>query len=191
MLKKRIQLPLKDEDLFELRAGDSLLLNGPLLTGRDAAHKRLYETVQSGKELPVAIKGETIYYVGPCPAKPGRIIGSAGPTTSSRMDFYTPTLLKLGLKGMIGKGQRFPEVIEAVTTYGAVYFAALGGAGALIANSIIKAEIVAYPDLGPEAIYRIEVRDFPVIVAIDSKGNDLYRSGRAEYSRRSERNDEC
>ncbi|NLY75915.1 MAG: Fe-S-containing hydro-lyase [Firmicutes bacterium] len=190
-MKKRIQLPLKDEDLVELRAGDSLLLNGPLLTGRDAAHKRLYEAAQSGKELPVAIKGETIYYVGPCPAKPGRIIGSAGPTTSSRMDFYTPTLLKLGLKGMIGKGQRSPEVIEAVTTYGAVYFAALGGAGALIANSIIKAEIVAYPDLGPEAIYRIEVRDFPVIVAIDGKGNDLYRIGRAEYSRRSERNDEC
>lgn len=184
MSKKRIQLPLTDDDLHQLRVGDSLLLNGPLLTGRDAAHKRLFVTLQDGKTLPVSIKGETIYYVGPCPTKPGRVIGSAGPTTSSRMDSYTPALLKLGLKGMIGKGQRSPEVIEAMKTYGAVYLAALGGAGALIANSIIKAEVVAYPELGPEAIYRMVVKDFPVIVAIDSCGNDLYRSGRAEYQRR-------
>lgn len=184
MLKKRIQLPLTEDDLHKLRAGDSLLLNGPLLTGRDAAHKQLIATLQEGKELPVSIKGETIYYVGPCPTKQGRVIGSAGPTTSSRMDSYTPALLKLGLKGMIGKGQRCPEVIEAMITYGAVYMAALGGAGALIANSIIKAEVVAYPELGPEAIYRMVVKDFPVIVAIDSCGNDLYRTGRAEYQRR-------
>ena len=184
MSKKRIQLPLRDEDLTELRAGDSILLNGPLLTGRDAAHKRLLAALQDGKELPVAIKGETIYYVGPCPTKPGRVIGSAGPTTSSRMDSYTPTLLKMGLKGMVGKGQRSPEVVEAMSSYGAVYLAALGGAGALIANSIIKAEIIAYPDLGPEAIYRMVVEDLPVIVAIDSWGNDLYQTGRVEYQRR-------
>ncbi len=183
MSKKRIQLPLKDEELIELRAGDSILLNGPLLTGRDAAHKRLFTALQEEKELPVAIKGETIYYVGPCPTKPGRVIGSAGPTTSSRMDSYTPALLKMGLKGMVGKGQRSQEVVEAMRTYGAVYLAALGGAGALIANSIIQAEVVAYPDLGPEAVYRMVVRDFPVIVAVDSRGNDLYRTGRAEYQR--------
>ncbi len=184
MSKKRIQLPLTVEDLAQLQAGESILLNGPLLTGRDAAHKRLYAAVQAGKELPVTIKGETIYYVGPCPTKPGRVIGSAGPTTSSRMDSYTPTLLKEGLRGMVGKGQRSPEVIEAMKTYGAVYLAALGGAGALIANSIIQAEVIAYPDLGPEAIYRMVVEDIPVIVAIDSRGNDLYRTGRAEYLRR-------
>lgn len=184
MSKKRIQLPLKDEDIANFRAGDSILLNGPLLTGRDAAHKRLSTALQEGKELPVAIKGETIYYVGPCPTKPGRIIGSAGPTTSSRMDFYTPALLKLGLRGMIGKGQRSPEVIEAMKSYGAVYLAALGGAGALIANSIIAVEVIAYHDLGPEAIYRMVVQDLPVIVAIDRYGNDLYRTGRTEYQLR-------
>lgn len=184
MSKKRIQLPLRDEDLLQLKAGDSVLLNGPLLTGRDAAHQRLIAALRAGEELPVVIKGETIYYVGPCPTKPGRVIGSAGPTTSSRMDSYTPDLLKMGLKGMVGKGQRSQEVVETMRTCGAVYFAALGGAGALIANSIIQAEVVAYPDLGPEAIYRMVVRDFPVIVAIDSRGNDLYRTGRAEYQRR-------
>ncbi len=181
MTTKIIQLPLRDEDLAGLSAGDSVLLNGPLLTGRDAAHKRLYAAVQDGHSLPVELKGETIYYVGPCPTKPGRVIGSAGPTTSSRMDSYTPALLSLGLKGMVGKGQRSQEVVEAMLKYGAVYLAALGGAGALIANSIIKAEVIAYPDLGPEAIYRLVVKDFPVIVAIDSKGNDLYQTGRKEY----------
>ncbi len=183
MPKKLIQLPLKDEDLTGLRAGDSILLNGPLLTGRDAAHKRLFAPAQAGEALPVELRGETIYYVGPCPTQPGRVIGSAGPTTSSRMDSYTPTLLKLGLKGMVGKGHRSQEVIEAMVKYGAVYLAALGGAGALIANSIIQAKVVAYPDLGPEAIYRMVVRDFPVIVAIDCKGNDLYQTGRKEYFR--------
>lgn len=181
MAEKRIQLPLKDEDLTELRAGDSILLNGPLLTGRDAAHKRLFAVVQDGQALPVNLRGETIYYVGPCPTRPGRVIGSAGPTTSSRMDSYTPSLLKLGLKGMIGKGQRSPEVIDAMKKYGAIYMAALGGAGALIANSIIQADIIAYPDLGPEAIYRMVVKDFPVIVAIDNYGNDLYQTGRRAY----------
>lgn len=183
MAGKRIQLPLSDEDLSGLRAGESVLLNGPLLTGRDAAHKRLFMAMQEGKELPVELSGETIYYVGPCPTMPGRIIGSAGPTTSSRMDSYTPALLKMGLKGMVGKGQRSLEVIEAMVKYKAVYLAALGGAGALIANSIMKAEVLAYPDLGPEAIYRLEVRDLPVIVAIDSLGNDLYRAGREKFRR--------
>lgn len=181
MAEKRIQLPLKDEDLTELRAGDSILLNGPLLTGRDAAHKLLFAAVQDGQALPMDLRGETIYYVGPCPTRPGRVIGSAGPTTSSRMDSYTPSLLKLGLKGMIGKGQRSPEVIDAMKKYGAVYMAALGGAGALIANSIIQADIIAYPDLGPEAIYRMVVKDFSVIVAIDNYGNDLYQTGRSAY----------
>ncbi|NLW48508.1 MAG: Fe-S-containing hydro-lyase [Firmicutes bacterium] len=183
MAERRIQLPLSAEDLAGLRAGESVLLNGPLLTGRDAAHKRLFAAVQAGNELPVELKGETIYYVGPCPTMPGRIIGSAGPTTSSRMDSYTPALLKLGLKGMVGKGQRSQDVIDAMVKYQAVYWAALGGAGALIANSIVKAEVLAYPDLGPEAIYRLEVRDLPVIVAIDSLGNDLYQMGRKEYAR--------
>jgi fumarate hydratase subunit beta len=183
MAGKQIQLPLSDEDLNGLRVGESVLLNGPLLTGRDAAHKRLYAAVQEGQELPVELSGETIYYVGPCPTKPGRVIGSAGPTTSSRMDSYAPALLKLGLKGMVGKGQRSLEVIDAMVKYKAVYLAALGGAGALIANSIVKAEVLAYPDLGPEAIYRLVVRDLPVIVAIDSLGNDLYRTGREKYTR--------
>lgn len=183
MAEKRIHLPLNEEDLTELRAGDSILLNGSLLTGRDAAHKRLYAAVQAGQTLPVELEGETIYYVGPCPTRPGRVIGSAGPTTSSRMDSYTPAILKLGLRGMVGKGQRSAEVIAAMVTYKAVYFAALGGAGALIANSIIKAEVIAYPELGPEAIYRLVVRDLPVIVAIDSYGNDLYQTGRKEYLR--------
>lgn len=183
MAEKRIKLPLSDDDLAGLRAGDSVLLNGPLLTGRDAAHKRLVAALEEGRRLPVELKGETIYYVGPCPTKPGRVIGSAGPTTSSRMDSYTPALLRLGLKGMVGKGQRSQDVIDAMVKYKAVYLAALGGAGALIANSIVKAEVAAYPDLGPEAIYRLEVKDLPVIVAIDCFGNDLYRVGREKYLR--------
>ncbi len=181
MANKRIDLPLTERDISGLAAGDTLLLNGPLLSGRDAAHKRLIAAIKEGLTLPVELKGETIYYVGPCPTPPGRVIGSAGPTTSGRMDSYTPSLLGLGLKAMIGKGQRAPEVIEAMKQHQAVYFAALGGAGALIAKSIKKAEIVAYPDLGPEAIYRMVVEDFPVIVAIDANGNDLYQIGREKY----------
>jgi len=178
---KRIELPLTELDLMSLQAGDSVLLNGRLLSGRDAAHKRLIMALEAREPLPVNLKGETIYYVGPCPTPPGKIIGSAGPTTSGRMDSYTPRLLQLGLKGMMGKGQRSPEVIAAMVKYGAVYFAALGGAGALIAKSIKKAEVVAYHDLGPEAIYRLEVVDLPVIVAIDAAGNDLYHLGREQY----------
>ncbi|HEX3044459.1 MAG TPA: Fe-S-containing hydro-lyase [Bacillota bacterium] len=181
MFPKEIKLPLDFTILRELRAGDLVRLSGPLLSGRDAAHLRLINALKEGKPLPVNLAGETIYYVGPCPTPPGRVIGSAGPTTSGRMDSYTPALLELGLKGMIGKGHRSPEVISAMIKFKAVYFAGLGGAGALIARSIKKAEIIAYPDLGPEAIYRMEVQDLPLIVAIDICGNDLYQKGRSEY----------
>lgn len=182
MTQKRIKLPLSEEDILELRAGETVLLNGEMISGRDAAHKRLMTALNAGQPFPVDLAGETIYYVGPCPTPPGKVIGSAGPTTSGRMDHYTPKLLEIGLRGMVGKGQRAPEVIEAMMKYKAVYFAALGGAGALIACSIKKAEVIAYPDLGPEAIHRLTVEDFPVIVAIDAYGNDLYRQGRAEYA---------
>jgi hydro-lyases, Fe-S type, tartrate/fumarate subfamily, beta region len=180
-----IQLPLNINDIVKLKAGDTVLLNGPLLSGRDAAHKRLVAALKERESLPVDLDGETIYYVGPCPTPPGRVIGSAGPTTSGRMDAYTPDLLRLGLKGMIGKGQRSAEVIAAIKKYQAVYFAALGGAGALIARSIKTAQVIVYPDLGPEAIYRLEVKDFPVIVAIDACGNDLYQLGREKYRKSS------
>lgn len=182
MTQKRIKLPLSEEDILELKAGEAVLLCGELLSGRDAAHKRLIAALNEGQPLPVELAGETIYYVGPCPTPPGKVIGSAGPTTSGRMDHYTPKLLEIGLRGMVGKGQRSPEVIEAMMKYRAVYFAALGGAGALIARSIKKAEVIAYPDLGPEAIHRLTVEDFPVIVAIDAYGNDLYQRGRVEYA---------
>jgi fumarate hydratase subunit beta len=176
-----VRLPLTDEDISKLKAGDTVVLNGSLLSGRDAAHKRLITAIKEGKPLPVELSGETIYYVGPCPTPPGSVIGSAGPTTSGRMDSYTPSLLELGLKGMIGKGQRSTAVIDAMKKQRAVYFAALGGAGALIARSIKTAEVIAYPDLGPEAIHRLTVENFPVIVAIDAEGNDLYQLGRQEY----------
>jgi fumarate hydratase subunit beta len=178
---KRIKLPLSEDDIQGLRAGEPVWLSGPLLSARDAAHKRITAALSAGEDLPVNLQGETIYYVGPCPAPPGRIIGAAGPTTSGRMDSYTPRLLELGVVAMIGKGQRSPEVIAAMVKNGAVYFAALGGAGALIAKSIKEARVIAYPDLGPEAIRRLVVEDFPVIVAIDAGGNDLYRIGRAAY----------
>ncbi len=179
----KIQLPIGERDISGLKAGDSVLLSGPLLSGRDAAHKRFIAALKEGNPLPVDLRGETIYYVGPCPTPPGRVIGSAGPTTSGRMDSYTPDLLRLGLKGMIGKGQRSPEVIDAMKQYSAVYFAALGGAGALIARSIKNAQVIAYPDLGPEAVYRLDVVDFPVVVAIDAGGHDLYKLGRDEFAR--------
>ncbi|MGD8399997.1 MAG: Fe-S-containing hydro-lyase [Bacillota bacterium] len=181
MGRKRIKLPLTAEAIQELRAGEAVLLNGPLISARDAAHQRMIAALDAGTDLPVALQGETIYYVGPCPTPPGRIIGSAGPTTSGRMDTYTPRLLELGIKGMIGKGQRAPEVIRAMVRFGAVYFAALGGAGALIAQTIQNAAVIAYPDLGPEAIHRLIVADFPAIVAIDSQGTDLYQTGRVAY----------
>jgi len=179
----RLKTPLKDADVEKLKAGDKVLITGVIYTGRDAAHKRLFDLLKEGKPLPVDLKGQIIYYVGPAPAKPGHAIGSAGPTTSGRMDAYSPRLMEIGLKGMIGKGMRKKEVIEAMKKYKAVYLAATGGAAALIAKSVKKAEIVAYEDLGPEAINRLEVVDFPAIVVNDTKGNDLYQQGMAKYAR--------
>jgi fumarate hydratase subunit beta len=179
----RLKTPLTDADVEKLKIGDTVLLNGVIYTGRDAAHKRLMELVQAGKPLPIDIKGQVIYYVGPAPAKPGQPIGSAGPTTSGRMDAYSPKLMELGLKGMIGKGMRKKEVIEAMKKYKAVYFAATGGAGALLAKAIKKAQVVAYEELGPEAVNRLEVVDFPVTVVNDTRGNDLYQEGMKKYAR--------
>ena len=177
----KIQTPLTREKVKNLRAGDSCLISGVIYTARDAAHKRLCELVAAEKELPLDIQNSIIYFVGPTPAKPGQAIGSAGPTTSYRMDAYSPTLISLGLTGMIGKGKRGPEVIEAMKKYGAVYFGAIGGCGALLSKCIKKAEVIAYDDLGAEAIRRLEVEDFPAIVIIDSAGNNLYQSGREDY----------
>jgi len=176
-----VKTPLSHEDARKLKAGDSVLLTGTIYTARDAAHKRLCELVAQGKELPMDIQDAVIYFVGPTPAKPGQAIGSAGPTTSYRMDAYSPTLIAQGQTGMIGKGKRGPEVIAAMKEHGAVYFGAIGGCGALLSKCIKKAEIVAYEDLGAEAIRRLEVEDFPVIVIIDSEGNNLYETGRAGY----------
>jgi fumarate hydratase subunit beta len=183
METKRILLPLSAEAALSLRTGDRVLLTGTMLTGRDAAHKRLYELIQAGEPLPVELKGETIYYVGPAPAKPGHAVGPAGPTSSYRMDPYTPALLGLGLRGMVGKGARSPEVAQAVRRAGAVYFAAVGGAAALIARSIKKEELLCYGDLGTEAIRRLTVEDFPAIVVMDAHGGDLYRTEREKYSK--------
>lgn len=179
----RLKTPLSDVDVEKLKSGDKVLLNGVIYTGRDAAHKRLLDLIKEGKPLPIDIKGQVIYYVGPAPAKPGQVIGSAGPTTSGRMDAYSPKLMEMGLKGMIGKGMRKKEVVEAMKKYKAVYFAATGGAGALLAKAIKKAEVVAYEDLGPEAINRLEVEDFPVTVVNDTNGNDLYEEGARKYAR--------
>ena len=177
----KITTPLTREAARELKAGDSCLISGVIYTARDAAHKRLCELVAAGKELPFELKDSIIYFVGPTPAKPGQAIGSAGPTTSYRMDAYSPTLIGLGQTGMIGKGKRGPEVVNAMKEHGAVYFGAIGGCGALLAQCIKKAEIVAYEDLGAEAIRRLEVENFPVVVIIDSEGNNLYETGRACY----------
>ncbi|MEE8299790.1 MAG: Fe-S-containing hydro-lyase [Desulfatiglandales bacterium] len=179
----RLTTPLSTEDVENLRIGDKVLLSGVLITGRDAAHKRLFELINKGKDLPIDIKGQVIYYVGPTPARPGKPIGSAGPTSSYRMDPYSPRLIELGLKGMIGKGNRSQTVIEAIKRFKAVYFGATGGAGALIAKRIKKAEIIAYADLGPEAIRILEVEDFPVIVINDTKGNDLYQESIRRYAK--------
>jgi len=176
-----ISLPMTQETARTLRAGDSVLLTGVIYTARDAAHKRLCELAAQGKELPMDVKDATIYFVGPTPAKPGEAIGSAGPTTSYRMDAYSPTLIALGQTGMIGKGKRSPEVIAAMKEHGAVYFGAIGGCGALLSQCIKKAEIVAYEDLGAEAIRRLEVENFPVVVIIDTLGNNLYETGRENY----------
>ncbi|HID96140.1 MAG TPA: Fe-S-containing hydro-lyase [Candidatus Latescibacteria bacterium] len=175
--------PLSDKDISDLRSGDRITISGVLYTARDAAHKRLVELLSKGEKLPFDLKGQIIYYVGPTPAKPGIVIGAAGPTTSYRMDPYTIPLLAGGLKGMIGKGHRSPEVKKAMEKYKAVYFAAVGGAGALLAKHITKSEIIAFEDLGPEAIRKIEVRNFPAIVVNDLYGNDLYEEGIKKYKR--------
>lgn len=174
--------PLTDEDVAGLRAGDRVLITGTMLTGRDAAHKRLVDLIEKGDELPVDLKGQIIYFVGPTPTRPGEAIGSAGPTTSYRMDAYSPILIEKGLKGMIGKGSRSREVVEAMVKHKAVYFAAVGGAAALISRRIVSSEILAYEELGPEAIRRLQVKDFPVIVVNDIEGNDLYEQGVKEYA---------
>ena len=176
-----ITAPLTREAARQLKAGDSCLISGVIYTARDAAHKRLCELAAKGEPLPMDVKDSIIYFVGPTPAKPGQAIGSAGPTTSYRMDAYSPTLIGLGQTGMIGKGKRGPEVISAMKEHGAVYFGAIGGCGALLSKCIKKAEIIAYEDLGAEAIRRLEVEDFPVIVVIDSEGNNLYETGRQAY----------
>ena len=169
-----LNTPLDEKMARSLRAGQRVLISGEILTGRDAAHKRLYELLQAGKDLPVSLEGQIIYFVGPTPARPGRVIGSAGPTTSSRMDAYSPSLLKAGLRGMIGKGYRGQEVREALKQFGAVHFAAGGGLGALLGSRIKEADILAYEDLGTEAIRRLVVEDLPVIVAYDTHGESIY-----------------
>ncbi|NFV13395.1 Fe-S-containing hydro-lyase [Clostridium sporogenes] len=183
-MKIKINTPLTEEKIKDLKAGDMVLITGVIYTARDAAHKRLVNSLEEGKELPFEVKNSIIYYVGPTPAKPGMEIGAAGPTTSYRMDTYTPTLLNLGLKGMIGKGKRSKEVIESIVKNKAVYFGAIGGAAALISKSIKKSEIIAYKDLDSEAIRKLEVENLPVTVIIDSKGNNLYESGMENYLKR-------
>jgi fumarate hydratase subunit beta len=180
-MPRTVNLPLNDKVIAELKTGDNLLLNGLIYAARDAAHKRIVEALENGKPLPFEVKGQTIYYMGPTPARPGQVIGSAGPTSSYRMDIYAPRLMEEGLKGMIGKGQRMQAVLDAMKKYKAVYFAAIGGTGALIARSIKKADIVAYEELGTEAVQRLEVEDFPVTVINDIYGGDLYRQGKAKY----------
>ncbi|MFH0778267.1 MAG: Fe-S-containing hydro-lyase [Candidatus Eisenbacteria bacterium] len=180
---KKIFSPLTQQVVEDLRAGDEVLINGVIYAARDAAHKRMVELLGKGESLPFDMKGQIIYYAGPTPTRPGEIIGSAGPTTSGRMDPYAPLLIEHGLKGMIGKGQRTQPVVEAMKKHGAVYFAAVGGAGALIARAIKANSIVAYEELGPEAVRRLEVVDFPAIVAQDCRGGDLYVEGIKKYSR--------
>ena len=180
---KKITTPLDDNKVMQLKAGDSVLITGYIYTGRDAAHKRLIELIEKHQELPIDIKGQIIYYVGPAPAKPGYACGSAGPTTSYRMDPYAPSLLDRGLKGMIGKGLRSQEVIESMKKNKAVYFGAVGGAAALIARSVKKSEVIAYEDLGAEAVFRFYVKDFPAIVVIDSVGNNLYEIEPPKYKK--------
>ena len=185
-MEKHITVPADKNILTELRSGDYVYLTGTIYTARDAAHKRMDEALQRGEALPADLSGQIIYYMGPSPARPGRVIGSAGPTTASRMDKYTPRLLDLGMEAMIGKGKRSPEVKAAVVRNGAVYFAAVGGAGALLSKCITSSEVVAYEDLGTEAIRRLTVENFPVIVVIDSEGNDLYETAVSEYRKAEE-----
>jgi fumarate hydratase subunit beta len=183
MAEYSMTTPLKPEDVDKLRAGDTVKLTGYIYTARDAAHKRLVDLIQEGKELPLPLEGQIIYYVGPSPTPPGKAIGSAGPTTSGRMDPYAPVLIERGLRGMIGKGERAPGVVEAMRKYGAVYFAATGGAAALLSKRITAAEVIAYSELGAEAIRRLTVEEFPVIVAQDRHGGNIYQEGQKQYAR--------
>ncbi|MDO4385836.1 MAG: Fe-S-containing hydro-lyase [Clostridia bacterium] len=178
---KVLHTPLSREDARALKCGESCLITGTIYTARDAAHKRLCELAAKGEPLPFDIEGAIIYFVGPTPAKPGQVIGSAGPTTSYRMDAYSPALIALGQTGMIGKGKRGEAVVDAMRRYGAVYLGAIGGLGALLGKCVKKAEVIAYPDLGAEAVRRLEVENFPVVVVIDSDGNNLYETGRRAY----------
>lgn len=182
-MERKIQVPIRKEDACSLKAGDYVYLTGTIYTARDAAHKRMQEALERGEQLPFDLKGNVIYYMGPSPAREGRSIGSAGPTTASRMDKYTPNLLDLGLGAMIGKGKRTQAVIDAMVRNQAVYFAAVGGAGALLSKCIVKSEVVAYEDLGTEAIRKLEVKDFPVIVVIDSEGNNWYEHAAEAYKK--------
>ena len=182
-MDRHINVPLDNETAISLRAGDYVYLTGIIYTARDAAHKRMQEALDRGEKLPLDLENNVIYYMGPSPARPGRPIGSAGPTTASRMDKYAPALLDLGLKGMIGKGKRSQAVRDAIIRNGAVYFAAVGGAGALLSRSIASSEVIAYDDLGTEAIRKLEVKDFPVIVVMDAEGNNLYETAMRDYCR--------
>lgn len=181
MEMKQVTTPLSERVIEQLNSGDKVLLSGTIYTARDAAHKRFIETLQAGGELPLEIRGQVIYYCGPSPASPGRVIGAAGPTTSGRMDIYTPTLLSLGLKGMIGKGKRSPAVKDAIAQYKAVYFGATGGAGALLSRAVLSYDIVAYEDMGPEAVARLVVKELPLFVINDIFGNDLYEMGASKF----------
>ena len=182
-MNQHITVPFSGDEAKKLKAGDYVYISGTIYTARDAAHKRMYEAVKEGKELPLSVADNVIYYMGPSPAREGQVIGSAGPTTASRMDKYAPTLLDMGLKGMIGKGKRSQAVIDAIVRNGAVYFAAVGGAGALLSKCITSAEVLAYDDLGTEAIRRLTVQDFPAIVVIDSEGHNLYETAIKDYKK--------
>ena len=186
---KHLKVPFDREEAEKLKAGDYVYLSGTIYTARDAAHKRMYEALRKQEELPFDLKNNVVYYMGPSPAREGRPIGSAGPTTASRMDKYTPALLDLGLRGMIGKGKRNAAVVDAIIKNGAVYFAAVGGAGALLSRTIISSETIAYDDLGTEAIRRLEIQDFPVIVVVDSEGNNLYETAILKYAEKNEKSD--
>lgn len=181
-MDRYITVPINKEEIASLKAGDYVYITGIIYTARDAAHKKMYETLRKGETLPIEMKDNIIYYMGPSPARTGRAIGSAGPTTSSRMDKYAPELLDMGLAGMIGKGKRSKEVMDAIERNGAVYFAAVGGAGALLSRSIVSSEVIAYDDLGTEAIRKLEVKDFPVIVVGDAEGNNLYETAIKEFA---------
>ena len=182
-MERHLQAPISKEELKTLKSGDYVYITGTIYTARDAAHKRMYETLQNQENLPIDIQDQIIYYMGPSPAREGRPIGSAGPTTASRMDKYAPELLDLGLGAMIGKGKRSLAVADAIVRNGAVYFAAIGGAGALLSKCILSSEVIAYGDLGPEAVRKLEVKDFPVVVVIDSQGNNLYETAARAYAK--------